>query len=381
MKKKRHNEAWFDKQERRLQEPIKNTKRYYYKRNWLMIATVIIPVIGWILAVIGLTELLKMRKYLSQFTNFTLDFMGNGRTVTNDGPPGSGKTFTGANTAYFLAVQRWEELKSEYFTQRTMIEQWVKEGKTDKIEDFKALQESFEFYADREADFIPCLVSSIPLREYGTGRMSYVLPPELFLQEVRCPEYTVIFNDESGMLFGAETSKTNNVNLKDFWRFIRQFCDGMSVNTNQDGSQNAIYMRRSTDYVNHLYGQEWLMPPVRLNKQVSKLEMRYFKKLYRGKLSGEKALFLGQELYYLKKYAKTIGFRCVRHRLCTPQGMPVGDVEKFILPAIGGVEYDDRTFRNLYKCKDMEIDLQGWDKLKIDEYDRAEYDDRISADD
>lgn len=373
-----HSEKWFAKQEARLQEPIKNTMRFYTWRSWAMIATaptvLLLPV-----AIKGIIKLVRVRRNLKEYLYFQNDYIRNGRMVTNDGPPGTGKTFTGSNIAYFLALGQWAKLKSDYFTQRSMLAQWVKEGNTVKLESFKALEESYIFYAEREAEHIPCLVSSIPLREYGTGRTSYVLDPEIFLQIARAPEYTVFFNDESGQLFGAEKSKKASPEAADFWRFHRHFLDGMAINTNQDGNQNMIQIRRSTDYVNHLSGQEWLCKPDGLLRKIKKKEQKFYKKLRRGKLSEEKANYIAQELYFMDKYAHTIGFRQVTHQLVTPQGGFVGEKEYYIFPAIGGVEYDDRCFRNLYKCKDKPIELRAWDKLAVEQYDRSVYDSKITG--
>lgn len=355
-----HSKEWFKKQEAKLQEPINNTIRYYSKSATIKIASII-------LAPWGIVELIGVRRNLRSFSNLTTDYMNKGRAVTNDGAPGAGKTFTGSNVAYFLALEQWQRLKSDYFTQRTLVAQWVREGNTDKIEAFKALEESYNFYKENEALYIPCLASSIPLREYGTGRFSYKLTNEMFLQEEKTPEYTVYFNDESGLLQGANTSKTAPQDVLAFWRFPRHFFDGMFVNTNQDGAQNAIYMRRSTDFVNHIYGQEWIMSPTRLNLKYERKERKYFRRLERGKLSAKKAEYIGQELYYLKKYKATIGFRSIRCQTMTTEGVSLGGVDEIILPAIGGVEYDDRAYRKLYKCKDKPIELQGWDKLVVDE--------------
>ncbi|MBO5328624.1 MAG: hypothetical protein J6B04_05585 [Clostridia bacterium] len=369
-KNKIHTDKWFAKQNARLEEPIKNTKRYYYLRAILCFCT-------FILIPRGIYLIQQVRKHVKIYEEQAATYLDKGRTITMDGAPGTGKTFTGSNMAYNLALWRWEELKAEYFTQRTMVTQWVKELNTDKLNAFEKLEESYIFFAEREQDFIPCLISTIPLREYGTNRMSYKLPPEVFLQIKRCPEYVVLFNDESGMLFGGETSKTENNDLKDFWRFIRHMLDAMSVNTNQDGSQNGIYMRRSTDYVNHMYGQESILHPERLFKRYERKKRRYFKRLYKGKLSEEEQIYQGQKLYYTLKYIKTIGFRAVYHRLTLSNGMPVGDMEAYILPAIGGVEYDDRAYRNYYKPKDQEIALEGWETLVLDEIDRVAIDKAI----
>lgn len=366
-----HSEAWFAKQEARLQEPIKNTQRYYYHSGFVKMA--VIPIAGIIL---GLIDIFRMRKYLSQYIVQNDEYMNNGRMVTNEGAPGTGKTFAGANIAYYLSQKQSNKLRSDYYTQRSMVAEWIKNGETDKITAFKALEESFKFYAEHEATNIPCLVSSVPLREYGTGRTSYKLTPEIFMQQQRAPEYTVFFSDESGQLYGADKSKTASNDIADFWRFYRHFLDGMAVNTNQDGGQNMIQIRRSTDYVNHLYGQEWLLRPERLERKYEKKERKFYKKL--GKMSPAKEEYLAQELYYLKKYIATIGFRRVCHRLNTAQGEHVSEKEYYIFPAKGGVEYDDRSYRNLYKCKDEKIKLDGWENLVVDEYDRGEYDSMIN---
>lgn len=367
-----HNQEWFRKQEQRLQEPIGNTKRHYYKKYILLSATLI----G---ALWGIPGLIGMKRRLDRYNSLALDCLSGGRTVTNDGPPGSGKTFTGSNMAYFLAMQRWAQLQRDYITQSTMLAQWVREGNTDKITAFASLKESYEFWKENEPYYIPCLVSSIPLREYGTGRMSYKLTPELLLQAERCPEYTVFFNDESGLLFGGDKSKDASDDAKDIWRFIRHFFDGMAVNTNQDADQNGIFMRRSTDYVNHIFGQTWEMKPAGMLKQLEKSENRYFKRIEKGRLSVKRAEYIGQKLYFKRKYAETIGFRRVRHGITTTSGASIGESEDYILPAIGGVEYDDRCYRNLYKCKDKPLRLEGWDKLVVDGFDRNKYDEMITS--
>lgn len=367
-----HSEAWFAKQEARLREPIKNTKRYHYRNGILKI--ILIPVVG---IVLGTIQIIRARNYLRQFIECRNEFMHNGRMITNDGAPGAGKTFSGSNMAYYLAQEQWSKLQNDYFTQRSMRDEWIKNGESDKLTALKALEESYKFYAASADKHIPCLMSSVPLREYGTGRTSYKLPPEVFMQIQRAPEYTVFFSDESGQLFGADKSKTADVDIADFWRLYRHFTDGMAVNTNQDGGQNMIQIRRSTDYVNHLYGQEWLLPPVRLQKKYDRKERKFYKKL--GKVKPAQEEYLAQELYYLKKYIATIGFRRVLHQLNTTQGEHITEKEYYIFPAIGGVQYDDRSYRNLYKCKDKKIELEGWEDLVVDEFERSEYDSLIKG--
>lgn len=368
---KAHSEAWFAKWEARIQEPFKNTKLYHYRGGFLKM---FIPVVG---IVIGLIQIFRVREYLRKHIDCRNEYMYSGRMITNDGAPGTGKTFSGSNMAYELAQKRWGELQEDYFTQRSMVAEWVKRGDTDKLTAFKALEESYFFYADRADRYIPCLVTSVPLREYGTGRTSYKLSPEIFYQAQRAPEYTVFFNDESGMLFGADKSKEASADVADFWRLYRHFLDAMSVNTNQDGGQNMIQIRRSTDYVNHLFGQEWILRPFLLERRYDRKERKFYKK--QAKLTPAREEYLAQELYYLNKYIKTIGFRRVLHQLKTAQGENIGAKGYYIFPAVGRVQYDDRSYRNLYKCKDEQIRLEAWEDLVVDEYERSEYDSKIKG--
>lgn len=361
---KLHTEKWFERQEARLQEPLKNTIRYHGK-------SAIIKICTGVLAIWGIVELVRLARDLRETVTFTTDYMRSGRAVTNDGAPGAGKTFTGVNTAYNLALDAWARLKEDYYTQTSMLPQWLKNGEFDKITAYNAIKESYEFYKERESDYIPCLVSSIPLREYGTGRMSYQLTPEMFLQIDRVPEYTVLFTDEIGEDQGVDKSMTDNADYLAFWRFPRHFFDGKFVNTNQDGGQAAIAVRRSTDYVNRIIGQKWIERPVALEEYYRRKKRRYYKLIAKGKRESHRAQYLAQKLYYLKKYIATIGFREITCQLRTTEGSPVGNIEKFVLPAIGGVEYDDRTFRNQYKCRADKIELRGWESLTIEQYDHS----------
>ena len=118
-----HNEEWFIKQESKLEEPFKNTKLYHGKSAILML-TVGVPT--FVLPIMGAIKLFKLWRYIDSFYDQTKDYMFKGRMIKNVGPPGCGKTFTGSNIAYSLALKRWEDLKTDYFTARSMVKEWVK---------------------------------------------------------------------------------------------------------------------------------------------------------------------------------------------------------------------------------------------------------------
>lgn len=367
-----HNDKWFANQEAKLEEPFKNTKRYYCRKALLEI-TLGLPTI--ILPIIGIIDLIKTSRYINSFYDQTKDYMFKGRMIKNVGPPGCGKTFTGSNIAYSLALSRWEDLKTDYFTARTMVKEWVKNFDDEKLIAFEALKQSYEFFAANEDRFIPCLISTIPLREYQTGRMSYRLTPAVYAMVQRIPEYSVLFNDEIGATFNCHDSLSIEDDVQDFNRFIRQMIDAVGINTEQGDDGDAKTFRKSTDYYNYLGGQEWLLRPKWLEKRFERKKDKYFKRLFGGKLSEEKALYIGQKLYYMKAYIKTIGFRRIPHELKSAgAGLFEGVKEDYIFPAIGCVQYNDRAFRGAYKCKDESIELEGWTGLLIEDCDLHKYD-------
>lgn len=373
MQNKIHSDEWFEKQRLRLEEPLKNTKRYHC---WTAVVEIVLGAPTLILPILGLRRLIRTSRYIDTFYDQTADYMIKGRMIKNVGPPGCGKTFVGSNIAYSLAVKRWEDLQTDYFTARTMLTEWVKNFDIEKLIAFKALKESYEFFSENEHKFIPCLLTTIPLREYKTGRMSYRLTPAVYAMVQRIPEYTVLFNDETGATFSCHNSLNLADDVQDFMRFIRQMLDAVGINTEQGDDGDAKAFRKSTDYNNYLGGQEWLMRPTALERRFERKKYRYFKRLYAG-LSEEKANYIGQKLYFMKEYIKTIGFRRIPHKLKGAGDDSIfEDVrEDYIFPSIGTVQYNDRAFREAYKCRHQPIELEGWAGMLIEECDLHEYDD------
>lgn len=372
MQNKIHSAEWFRKQRARLEEPIKNTKHYHAKRA---VVEIVLGLPTVIVFVFGLIRLIRIWRYIDTFYDQTKDYMFKGRMIKNVGPPGCGKTFVGSTIAYSLAVKRWEDLKTDYFTAKTMLNEWVKNADVEKLIAYEALRESYEFFANNEDRFIPCLLTTVPLREYKTGRMSYRLTPAVYAMVQRIPEYTVLFNDETGATFSCHNSLNIADDVQDFMRFIRQMLDAVGINTEQGDDGDAKTFRKSTDYNNYLGGQEWLMRPKSLERRFERKKDKYFKRLFTGKLTEAKANNIGQELYFMKEYIKTIGFRRIPHNL---QGAGAslfeGVREDYIFPAIGTVQYDDRAFREAYKCKNQPIELEGWEGMLIEDCDLHEYD-------
>ena len=352
-----HTERWFAKQERLLNnEPFKNTRKYYCHVLRFFTRMFIFPTV----------TALQYARYRNLCLKQSEDYIGKSRAVTLTGEPGVGKTFSATSIAIAIAGRRWEALKSDYLLQSAMINRWIEEGDVEKITSFRSLEESYFFYKEREAIGIPCLVSSIPLRD-RCGRFSYQLTPEVPLQLVRLPEYTVIFNDESGLTQGAKTSRNASSDIKDFYRFNRHFGDFLLLNTEQGDDQNAKYIRIVTDHNIRLRRQEWIMKPTAAPWKLEKQKAKFFKKQAQGKYSPERERYLAEKYYYREKYLKTIGFRAIPYHVTQSEGSGLdGENGIYYFPACGMAEYDDRAFRNLYQSKDKLLNVPIYHSLLVD---------------
>lgn len=290
--------------------------------------------------------------------------------IKNVGPPGCGKTFTASNIAYYLAAQRWQELQAEYFLGQTMLTEWVRQGAADKIENYKITVESYQYFTKHISTHIPCLVTTLAIREYGTGRMSYKLTPDIYAQARRIPEFCVLLNDETGSVFSCRNSTNLQDDVEDFLRFLRHMTDAVGLNTEQGETGDAIGFRKVQDYVNYLGGQDVVMGAKLLEKLYARMFTRYIKRLSKGKYTPEQAKYVGQKLYYLKRFKNSIGFRRIPHELRANGATVMGNKsENYIFPRIGVCQYSDRAFRNTYKAKDLPIDLETWTELEMEEFD------------
>lgn len=306
--------------------------------------------------------------YLQKYEMQRSDYLGKGRSVTLIGAPGSGKTVTGGTMSITLAEQRWERLQFDYFTENARRDYYLKTLNVEKLKRLDALKESYEFYEKQEADYIPCLVTTIGMQDLQ-GRYSYQLTSEVYAQLKRVPEYSVLFNDESGRQQGCQTSKSASESVLDFWRLNRHFGDFILINTEQGADGNGKYIRKCTDYNLRCYYQEWKLPPLRLQARFERHKMAFEEAKRQGKLSKEQERYVLQELYYEAKYIATIGFRKIRVRKeGTPEqgALKIDEDEQFIIiPSRTIYNYDDRAYAELYKCCNEPIELVGWTSLTL----------------
>ena len=257
-------------------------------------------------------------------------------------------------------------MQFDYFTESARKDYYIKIMNAEKLKRLQALKESYEFYKEREDKYIPCLVTSIGMQDLQ-GRYSYTLTPEVYAQLRRVPEYSVLFNDESGREQGCNTSKNVSENVADFYRLNRHFGDFILINTEQGADGNGKYIRKCTDYNVRCYWQEWVLAPTKLQEKFALKKAEFYELKASGELTKEEEQYLLQELYYDAKYIATIGFRKIKTRKeGTPeQGALNAEDEYKIIPSRTIYNYDERAYAELYECADEPLALSAWTSLTL----------------
>lgn len=285
------------------------------------------------------------------------------------GPPGCGKSTQTLYEARVLAQKCEDELTYKYWnylgTDDSKLSAFKRQEKKEVIE-------AFEFY-QREGT-IPCLWSNVPCTDEFKRKANRLTSKHL-LQEERLPYLSVAFNDEIGSEFEAQKGKTDKKfkNLSLFGRFIRHFIDGYWRLTEQDEKKSFIDIRRVVERVVMCLTQQWIMKPIFLDKIYSFFKNKrtnLTKKMTEYKIDSNTYNKLKGKVFRTSK--RTSGFMrkfkhyidCVGFRKYTVEEREYSESEDKILksqlkvfytPSCLNINYNDRCFHNLYKCKDKEL--------------------------
>lgn len=399
-KRWQHSEKFFMRWENRLKEPFKNTRFYNLVPLFALLA-ILLPtvatcitvfvfaarkiiislptlIIAIIICVVTFLILIKPIKNgaayainVERFNNQD-DYIKGGHAALFSGPPGTGKTFSVVNIGALLAALNWQTLQRDYYLQSTMLGKWLAAGEVEKLKAFQLLKESYEFMKANENKYIPCLASTIPLWD-NEGRMSYELDGAYYALLKRLPEYIINVNDDCGNSQGCNISSEASDNLIEYWRFHRQFYNSVDLNTEQGDDGLGKFIRKSTDYTLHLLGQEWVLKPKLALKFIDWRIKKYIAALNAGKLTGERALYIGQKLFYINSILRlTVGFRKISYKIIDSTGGNAGE-GYYIFPSRGIINYNDRAYCFQNPALIRDIDLNGWREFMLDEYDMRKY--------
>lgn len=410
-KREQRFDTWCARMDRRLCEPFKNTYRYYmppalificlffalrdYYHGWAQfgfsflnisifwrlplygwelafnliftVAALAVQVLAVVFAVKAVKVIIKISRYKGKYDRQTENYMKREHSICFIGPPGSGKSVSAGDVAVHVAERRWKELQIKYATEKWRVPYYQRTGQTEKLEAFAAIEESYLFFKRNEEFAVPCLATSIGMKYQG--KFTYKATPLFFTQHKRVAEYCVIFDDESGATKGTDTSKQASKRIKAFYRFVRHFGDFIIIMTEQNSMKNADYIRSCLDNNIYCYCQEWIMEPERLGRRVEKLAEKVIADLDGATLTARERENKAKRLFYLNEYRKTIGFRRIRRKSegNTERSTNIyKDKEEVIyLPSRPVYEYDDRTFRRLYKAIGQRIEMDIWDRLSF----------------
>ncbi|MFA5676626.1 MAG: zonular occludens toxin domain-containing protein [Christensenellales bacterium] len=278
------------------------------------------------------------------------------------GAPGCGKSSSGLHEAVVMARKMWNDLRWRYF-------KYCK--KKVKPLDWNEVEYSYNYF--KNSDCVPCLLSNIPVMV--DGKYTTFVSKDHCEQKERLPAHCVLFLDEVGAMLTVDTAKQrmgddndeaqNAVNVSDFFRLCRHFGNWRIICTEQDSENIYIDVRRVVSKNEYMLWQKWVLKPyiflaLFLPLKALAIRLNRFQKV------------LAPPLEFLEKLCKAIGFR--KYRFLTENntqrhtGMQKGK-RTFYLPSLLNFKYDERTFRNFYKCKEETITPTIFESLVLEDSD------------
>jgi len=306
---------------------------------------------------------IKLRQ-LTHRRRITLDNI----VVCKIGAPGQGKSSSGLYEAVTMARQMWRKLIIKHYIMKNRVKKWRKDPLKNemRLRDWEEVEFSYNFFKNKNC--VPCLVTNIPV---CVGKMTSKVIKDHIEQKKRLPAHVVIFLDEVGAMMSVDTAKQRMGDteeardaqaVSDFFRLIRHFIDGRVVCTEQDSENIYIDVRRVVSFNEYMISQRWVLRPYLF------MAIAFPIKWYIVKFEALSKIF-ARPYQFIQKLISCIGFRKYRYlrenNTERASGMQTGK-RTFYLPSKLPFEYDDRTFRNLYNCKDEVCEPEVFTKMQLD---------------
>ena len=287
-----------------------------------------------------------------------------------EGVPGAGKTSSINQMGLLLAKKQWQKLKFEYWQICHLKYEFLPKKLQDK---YYEVIKAYNYYKKYEADFIPCLHSFISIKD-KQGRCSYSFTKNHFLQHIAVPYRSVWICDEISAMFPNNT-KGEDKEVEEMARWIRHFTDSYGLFADIRFNATFLGIRSACGCRLNLYKkQKWVLKPKFLIGVIKFLEsfidfyfwlQQYTKvgsKTHNGATRSLKssAKHLSPFLKWLNKLKNSVGYREYyyeksgsREQSGSEQALKKG---KYWFTSCLDIYYDERAFRNLYKCKDMDFE-------------------------
>lgn len=350
----------------------------------LLIPTALLSVITTLYFIINLINIFRVMSHDSLLDIFKY-------VILRMGEPGTGKSSSACYDSIVIAEKLWEDLQKDYWKIEYKINEIyagthlehkvigltpggkpiveytrIYTGDKDEIESAVEIIEAFEYYSEND-NCIPCFWSNIPVIK--NGKMSNKFTIKHLMQEEKILYKGIAFIDEIGSMLPPELSNNKELVIDLMFRFIRHFKEFHFISTEQDGNCVLISSRRVTAENKQMIEQTHILKPTILNWVCTLLE----KYLKTKKSTANKVKFITN----FRTYVNAVGFRKFKYEdfgnlQVGKKGKTLSRVRSFVLPPDLNCDYYNRTFRNLYKCKNKSANVGQFKSLVLSEEEIAE---------
>lgn len=269
---------------------------------------------------------------------------------TRDGYPGAGKTSSLFNDSKIIADDTWGNICFKYQMLEPFFEDipfWPKKER----EDAEEIIEAFNYYINSET--YPCLWTTIP--GFVDGVSTNKITADYLLQKERFPYGATAMIDEGSLVLPQELYKEKPYELVEICKFPRHLGDFKFSTTEQDENSNLIYFRRSSGLTMHMIRQSHILRS-RFLEFILNLQLRFTKHMTKRKVNYFKIF---------KQFVDSIGYRKYEYIQSLKNVVLSEKIKSFIVRPKLNIEYDDRSYKNIYRCKNTPLKKSSWSGLRL----------------
>ena len=274
----------------------------------------------------------------------------NGSIFIRYGVPGSGKTSSLFSDFKILSDIMWKKICLEYKLLKPYLNE-IKYWKDELREDAEEIVEAYNFYKNSKT--YPCLWSTVPA--FVDGVSVNRLTAEHLLQREKLPYGSVCICDEMSLIMPQELHHNRPIEVKELCKFPRHIGD-LHLGTTEQSKDNMLNdFRNSASEFKCMVKQVWVLRP--------RLLIYIYEKLIKILPSNK---ITSNFFRIWQKINNSIGYRkYYYYNSGTADNVKKSDVKTFVLPSVLSVRYDDRAFRNIYRCKNKPLKVSSWNHLRM----------------
>ena len=321
-----------------------NTYEETFKWYFLATITVILFVLNTINFIKDIIYKLRVKAHIKSITDC-------GSIIIRYGVPGAGKTSSMFSDLKVVADLRWKKITNEYKLYKPYLKD-IAYWQDELREDAEEIVEAYEFYTKSKTypcfwSTVPAFVDRVPLNR---------LTADHLLQRKKLPYGTVAICDEMSLIMPQELHHNRPIEVKELCKFPRHIGD-LSLGTTEQGKDNMLNdFRNSASEFKCMVKQEWVLKPKFLIKCYDFL-------LKHTKLTNR---LISNFFRIWQKINNSIGYRkYFYYDSGTADNVKKTDIKTFITPSVLSVTYDDRAFRNIYRCKHKKLEISCWSHLRL----------------